>query len=95
MPSSSLLARRQRVRLIRRRVVGLATGLFLATTGGILVQLVSGHDPALATGQTTASQASTSGTAVASETTSSSSSDSTGSTSPSSSPVTPLTTSQS
>jgi hypothetical protein len=61
MPSTSLQQRRLRVRMIRRRVVGAATAIFLATTGGIFVQLVSGHDPALArTSQTTTTHASTS-----------------------------------
>ena len=46
--SERLRARRARVRTIRRRVVGLATATFLATTGGIVVQLVTGNDPALA-----------------------------------------------
>jgi hypothetical protein len=50
MPDSSpaLEARRARVARIRRRVIGGASGLFLVSTGAIVVQLVSGHDPALA-----------------------------------------------
>jgi hypothetical protein len=43
-----LRARKRRIRVIRRRVVGLATALFLASSGGIFVQLVTGNDPALA-----------------------------------------------
>jgi hypothetical protein len=62
--------RRRRVRLIRRRVVGGATAIFMASTGWILVELVSGHDPALAhqtsthSATTSASVASSSPTAV-------------------------------
>jgi hypothetical protein len=47
-PSPALEARRARVSRIRRRVIGGASGLFFITTGAIVVQLVSGHDPALA-----------------------------------------------
>lgn len=47
-PSPALQARRRRVSHIRRRMVGVATATFLATAGGIAIQLVSGHDPALA-----------------------------------------------
>ena len=43
-----LRARRHRIRAIRCRVVALATATFLAISGGILVQLVTGNDPALA-----------------------------------------------
>ena len=43
-----LRARKHRIRAIRCRVVALATAMFLATSGGILVQLVTGNDPALA-----------------------------------------------
>lgn len=43
-----LRARKHRIRVIRRRVVAFATALFLASSGGILVQLVTGNDPALA-----------------------------------------------
>jgi uncharacterized membrane protein YgcG len=43
-----LRAREHRIRAIRRRVVAFATALFLASSGGILVQLVTGNDPALA-----------------------------------------------
>src|SRR5450755_2131402 len=43
-----LRARKHRIRAIRRRVVALATAMFLASSGGILVQLVTGNDPALA-----------------------------------------------
>ncbi len=43
-----LRARKHWIRAIRRRVVGFATALFLASSGGILVQLVTGNDPALA-----------------------------------------------
>jgi hypothetical protein len=43
-----LRARKRRIRAIRRRVIAFATAMFLASSGGILVQLVSGNDPALA-----------------------------------------------
>jgi hypothetical protein len=57
-----LKARRRRVSQIRRRVAAIAAATFLATTGGIFVQLASGHDPALvaAAAKTAASTASTS-----------------------------------
>ena len=42
-----LSARRRRVSVIRRRVIAIATAMFLATSGGIFVQLVTGNDPAL------------------------------------------------
>jgi hypothetical protein len=67
-PAERLAQRRRRVRSIRRRVAGLAAGTFLATTGGILVQLVTGHDPALAHSGSSSSKASA---AVTSTTTSS------------------------
>ena len=102
MPSTALQTRRLRVRMIRRRVLGAATAVFLATTGGIFVQLVSGHDPALARGsQTTTTHASTSTTSVASGSPPSSSSSSSSSSragsagSSSAGSVTPLTTSAS
>jgi hypothetical protein len=47
--SERLRARERRVSQIRRRVVALATAIFLATSGGIFVQLATGNDPALAT----------------------------------------------
>jgi len=42
-----LRERKHRIRAIRRRVVALATAIFLASSGGILIQLVTGNDPAL------------------------------------------------
>ena len=42
-------ARRQRARRLRRRVVGGAVALFVATWLLITVTLASGHDPALST----------------------------------------------
>lgn len=61
MPPSSpdLQARRSRVKRIRRRVVGAAIALFALGTGAITLQLVTGHDPALA--KATAEAAATSG----------------------------------
>jgi hypothetical protein len=41
-------ARKRRIRVIRTRVVAIATAMFVASSGGILVQLVTGNDPALA-----------------------------------------------
>ena len=41
-------AREQRIRDLRRRVVAVAVALFVAAWGGLYIQLVSGHDPALA-----------------------------------------------
>jgi hypothetical protein len=66
MPDTTpaLEARRARVARIRRRVIGGASGLFLISTGAIVVQLVSGHDPALAQA-TAARAAATSATAPA------------------------------
>jgi hypothetical protein len=46
--SHSVAARRRRVNRIRRRVVGGVAALFVAATGAITLQLVTGHDPALA-----------------------------------------------
>lgn len=46
-PATPLQVRRRRVRAIRRRVVGGAVALFIAATGGVLIQLATGHDPAL------------------------------------------------
>jgi hypothetical protein len=64
-PAQRLADRRQRVRTIRRRVGGLAAGTFLAASGGILAQLVSGHDPALAHDVSTSTSASSTATATA------------------------------
>jgi hypothetical protein len=73
MTSTPLQARRRRVRLIRRRVVGAATAMFIASTGGILVQLAAGHDPALASTQTTKAHAPNASTSVAAASTGASS----------------------
>jgi hypothetical protein len=43
-----LAARRRRARAIRRRVAGMSLATFLAASGAVLIQLVTGHDPALA-----------------------------------------------
>jgi hypothetical protein len=43
-----LAERRRHVRRIRARVAGLSLATFLAASGAVLVQLVTGHDPALA-----------------------------------------------
>jgi cytoskeletal protein RodZ len=81
-----LRARRSRVRAIRKRVAGLAVATFLATSGAIFVQLVTGNDPALArktnavtgssSASSTSSPASTGSTASSNGTSASSSSSS-------------------
>ncbi len=53
-----LRARRQRVRLIRRRITATGASIFALAWGVIFVQLVSGHDPALAHGKNRASTSS-------------------------------------
>lgn len=54
MPAAEVRqARRARTRTIRRRVATGAVALFLATWALIAVELVSGHDPALASRKTT------------------------------------------
>ena len=47
-------ARRRHVRQIRLRVAGFSLATFLAASGAVLAQLVTGHDPALADGTATA-----------------------------------------
>jgi hypothetical protein len=47
-PAEARRAREQRIRDLRRRVAAVAVALFVAAWGGLYVQLVSGHDPALA-----------------------------------------------
>ena len=73
-----LQARNRRIKAIRRRVVGIAAAMFLATSGGITLQLVSGNDPALAKSAakttTAASTASNSGSTSTASTGSSTSS---------------------
>ncbi len=41
-------AREQRIRDLRRRVVAVSVALFVTVWAGLYIQLVSGHDPALA-----------------------------------------------
>lgn len=108
---SVFAARRQRLTRLRKQLTAGAVALFIALWGMIFYQLVSGHDPALAS-KTTSALSSTTGTSTASTTpvtTSSSGSTSTNSASTSSgsastsnlsgssnsSSATPLTTSQS
>lgn len=57
-------ARGRRRRAIRRRVAAWAGGLFAAAWLGIAVQLVSGHDPALARASTQTSTVSSPSTAA-------------------------------
>jgi hypothetical protein len=57
--NDSLSRRRQRVQLIRGRVVAGSIALFVAVFGGITAQLASGHDPALSTSSTTTTAKST------------------------------------
>ncbi len=46
--ATARLARERRIHALRMRVVAIAVALFLAAWAGLFVQLVSGHDPALA-----------------------------------------------
>ena len=46
--TARLKARRRRIGLIRKRTVAIAASTFALIWGVIFVQLVSGHDPALA-----------------------------------------------
>jgi hypothetical protein len=46
--AAALAARRRHVRRIRTRVAGASLATFLAATGAVLLQLATGHDPALA-----------------------------------------------
>jgi cell division protein FtsN len=48
LASAVRLARSQRIHVLRTRVVAIAVALFVAAWAGLYVQLVSGHDPALA-----------------------------------------------
>ena len=83
LAAERLKARRRRVALIRKRAVAGAACTFALAWGVIFVQLVSGHDPALAHTKATTSAAS--GTTTADSASSgSSSSGSTDSTSTSS-----------
>jgi hypothetical protein len=77
-----LRARGRRIKTIRRRVVGIAAAMFLATSGGITLQLVSGNDPALAkSAAKTTAAASTASTSGSTSTASTGSSTSSGSSS--------------
>lgn len=84
---------RQRVHLLRRRLVAAAVALFVVLFGGITVQLASGHDPALSsTGTSTKAgviQQSTPATSTSSTTNSAAATQSSPST------LAPVTTSQS
>ena len=84
---------RQRVHLLRRRLVAAAVALFVVLFGGITVQLASGHDPALSgTGTSTkagVTQQSTPATSTGSTTNSAAAAQ------PSPSTLAPVTTSQS
>ena len=46
--AAKLTGRRRRVRAIRLRVAGLSLASLMATSGVVLVQMVTGNDPALA-----------------------------------------------
>lgn len=83
-----LRARKRRVSQIRRRVTAIAAATFLATSGGIFVQLASGNDPALASAAAKTAAATTTAANTSSgsaTTTASSGSTSSGTTSGSSS----------
>jgi cytoskeletal protein RodZ len=73
-----LQARRRRVSLIRKRVVAAAGSTFALAWGVIFFQLVSGHDPVLAS----KAKATTTSSTGSSQTTASSGSSSSGATSP-------------
>jgi uncharacterized membrane protein YgcG len=53
LATARLEARARRIRMIRRRVIAGALALFVATWVFITLQLVTGHDPALAKSSTT------------------------------------------
>ena len=53
-PHPAVQARRARLSRIRRSVAAVAVGVFLALFTTIYVQMATGHDPALATSQTSA-----------------------------------------
>ena len=53
-PHPAVQARRARLSRIRRSVAAVAVSVFLALFTTIYVQMVTGHDPALATSQTSA-----------------------------------------
>lgn len=99
LAADRLRARRERVALVRRRVLALAGSSFALGWGVIFVQLVSGHDPALAhsngratnTGASTATSAGATAASSAGGSNSSNSSTSSGS----SGSTSPVTTSQS
>lgn len=46
--AAARLARQRRIHALRMRVVAIAVALFVAAWVGLYVQLVTGHDPALA-----------------------------------------------
>ena len=50
--AAARLARERRIHALRMRVVAIAVALFLAAWAGLFVQLISGHDPALASSTT-------------------------------------------
>ena len=76
-PSQAAQQRRRRVVRIRRTVAVLAVSAFLALWAGLLVQLRTGHDPALGTASSSASSG-TSSSGTSSSGTSSSGTSSSG-----------------
>jgi hypothetical protein len=97
-----LRARQHRVSQIRRRVAAIAATTFLATSGGIFVQLATGNDPALGSAAakaaavtTTAASTSSGSTATTASSGSTSPGTTSGSSSTSSGKATAVTTSQS
>lgn len=50
--ATARLARVRRIHALRMRVVAISVALFLAAWAGLFVQLISGHDPALASSTT-------------------------------------------
>lgn len=95
-----LQARRHRVAQIRRRVAAIAATTFLATSGGIFVQLATGNDPVLAstaakTATVTTAASTPSGSTTNTASSGSTSSGTTSSSSSGSGNATAVTTSQS
>ena len=87
--------RRARIAALRTRFWAVAIALFVAVWIALLIQLTTGHDPALAKQSTTGAQTSDAGTSSNAGTSSSAGTTSSGSSNSSSSGVSPVTTRQS
>ena len=96
LANQRLAARKRQVAQIRKWVAGVAVSIFIAVWVMLFVQLVAGHDPAIASSSTTTTQTqSTPSTSTTSSPTTSDSGSQTSSSSGSSSGTSPVTTSQS